>query len=124
MNEFAQILEQAGGPDAPPEQAARLRTALAAELRRSAGELGEARSGYGLPLTVAFAQETARCPFLHAVLPVTASLRADPGAASERAWLLTAAALGALVEAAGRQERAPCPFLQAGEWEGFLVLVA
>jgi hypothetical protein len=41
MNDFAQILEQAGGSTAPPEQAARLRTALAEELRRGAAELDQ-----------------------------------------------------------------------------------
>jgi hypothetical protein len=41
----------------------------------------------------------------------------DPAAASERTWLLTAAALGALVEAGATE-------IQTGEWEGFLVLAA
>src|SRR3954447_21226682 len=116
MNEFAQILEQAGGAGAPPEQAARLRTALGEELRRGGHELGQSRSGYDAPLTVAFA------PGL-AVTPAPAALRADPGAAGERAWLLTAAVVGALVEA-GPEKRAPSPFFEAGEWEGFLVLAA
>jgi hypothetical protein len=110
MHAFAQILMQAGGAGAPPEQAARLRTALAEELRRGAAELLERRSGYDVPLTVVFAGELA-------LLPVPAALRADPGAAPERGWLLAAAALGALVESGGAA-------VQAGEWEGHLVLTA
>src|SRR3954454_11356706 len=124
MNEVAQILEQAGGAEAPPEQAARLRTALVVELRRGARELDQTRSGYDAPLTVAFTKKQGLTPFFHVLLPVPAALRADPGAASERAWLLTAGAVGALVEAAGVKKRGQSPFLQAGEWEGFLVLVA
>src|SRR4051794_36304741 len=92
MNEFAQILEDAGGAEAPPEQAARLRAALAEELRRGAADLAEKRSGYETPLVVAFSAGLAATP-----APV--ALRSDPGAASERTWLLVAAALGALVEA-------------------------
>jgi hypothetical protein len=110
MNEFAQILEQTGGPAAAPEHAARLRTALAAEQIRGEAELAAARSGYDEPVTVAFADGLA-------VLPVPAALRADPGAAPERAWLLAAAAVGALVEAGGGE-------VQAGRWDGRLVLVA
>jgi hypothetical protein len=110
MNEFAQILEEAGGAAAPPEQATRLRGALAAELARSEAELAAKRSGYGTPLTVAFA------PGL-AVVPVTAALRTDPGAAPERAWLLTAAVIGALVESGGGA-------VQTGAWDGRLLLSA
>src|SRR4051812_27808968 len=110
MQPFAQILDQAGGSGAPPEQAARLRSALEAEEARGAEELTRARSGYDAPPTVAFPADSA-------VLPVPAALRADPGAASDRAWLLTAAAVGALVEAGGAEVR-------AGEWQGFLVLVS
>jgi hypothetical protein len=110
MNEFARILDEAGGAAAPQDQAARLRAALAAELERGAEELARPRSGYEDPLTAAFA------PGL-AALPVPAALRADPLAAPERAWLLTAAAIGALAEAGGEE-------LQAGVWEGHLVLAA
>src|SRR3954447_26040697 len=110
MHAFAQILEDAGGAGAPPEQAARLRTALAEELRRGASELLERRSGYDAPLTVAFAGGLA-------LVPAPAALRADPGAAPERGWLLAAATLGALVEAGGEA-------VQAGEWEGHLALAA
>lgn len=110
MNEFAQILQDAGGAAAPPGQAARLRAALATELGRGAAELARARSGYDAPVVVAFAPGCA-------VLPVPAALRADPLAASERSWLLTAAAIGALTEADGGE-------LQAGVWDGRLVLAA
>lgn len=110
MNEFAQILQEAGGAAAPPEQAARLRAALAAELGRGVAELAKARSGYDAPVLIAFAPG-------FAVLPVPAALRADPLAASERSWLLTAAAIGALTEAEGGE-------LQAGDWDGRLVLAA
>src|SRR3954453_14642595 len=116
MNDFAQILEQAGGAQAPPEQAARLRTALGEELRRGAEELGLARSGYGAPVTVAFAAGLA-------VLPVPAAVRSDPAVAGERAWLLAAAAVGVLVEA-GAGKREPALFLLAGEGGGFLLLAA
>jgi hypothetical protein len=110
MNDFAQILEEAGGAAAAPGQTARLRAALADELRGGAGELARPRSGYGRAVTVGFADE-------HAVLPVPVALRADAGAASERAWLLTAAAIGALVAADGGP-------VTAAAWEGRLVLLA
>lgn len=108
MNDFAQILGDAGGADAPPEQAARLRGALREELRRGAAELARPRSGYEAPVLAMFAAGTA-------VLPVPAALRADPAAAADRAWLLAAAVVGALVEAGATT-------VEAGEWEGFLVL--
>jgi hypothetical protein len=110
MHAFAQILQEAGGAAAPPEAAARLRAALAAELDRGAHELAQPRSGYDAPLTVGFAAGTA-------VLPAGHALRADPGAARERTWLLVAAAIGALVEAGGGE-------IGAGEWEGSLALAA
>jgi hypothetical protein len=110
MQDFAHILEQAGGASAPPDAAARLRSALAAELERGVQELAQSRSGYDEPLTAGFAPDVA-------LLPVPAALRADPGAAPERAWLLTAAAIGALVEAGGGE-------FEAGEWEGRLALAA
>jgi len=108
MQDFAHILEQAGGASAPPEAAARLRAALTAELARGEQELAQPRSGYDAPVTVAFSGGLA-------LVPVSAALRADPGAAPERAWLLAAAAIGALVEAGGGE-------LRAGEWEGRLAL--
>lgn len=110
MTDFAQILKEAGGAQAPPEQAARLRTALADELLRGAAELGRPRSGYDIPVGLGIAEGLA-------VAPVPVTLRADPAAAGERAWLLVAAAIGALVAAGGET-------LDAAAWEDHLVLVA
>jgi hypothetical protein len=110
MHDYAHILDEAGGVAAPPAQFARLRIALSGELARGAQELGRPRSGYDAPLTVGLAPGVG-------VLPVPAVMRADPMAAAERAWLLTAATIGALVEAGGGG-------LEAGSWEGHLVLTA
>jgi hypothetical protein len=110
MHDFAHILEEAGAAAAGPEQFARLRTALLEELARGARELSRPRSGHDAPLTVAIADGIG-------VLPVPAALRADPMAAAERAWLLTAATVGALVEAGGAG-------IEAGAWGGHLVVVA
>ena len=98
MDELGAALEAAGGLAAGPESAARLRTLLADELRRGAGELALARSGYGAPVTVAVSPAPAG---LRAVAPVAARLAADPNAVGERAWLLVAALTGALVEVGG-----------------------
>ena len=108
--DLATALQEAGGVAAGREHAARLRALLGEELARGARDLGATRSGYETPVTVAFADGLA-------ALPVAEALRADPGAASERAWLLVAAAIGALVEAGGAE-------LAAGRWEGRLVLAA
>jgi hypothetical protein len=98
MDELAAALHDAGGLQAAPESAARLRRLLTDELRRGAGELSKSRSGYGAPVTVAIA---AAAQALRAVAPVSHELRADPDAAGERAWLLVAALTGALVEVGG-----------------------
>jgi len=98
MPSFAEILSEAGGPEAPRERLAQLRGALAEELEHGAGELAKPRSGYGAPVTVALG---AAAGGLAAVAPVPATLGADPDATDERGWLLIAALLGALVEAAG-----------------------
>ena len=98
MDELGAALEAAGGLAAGPESAARLRTLLADELRRGAGELALARSGYGAPVTVAVSPAPSG---LRAVAPVAARLAADPNAVGERAWLLVAALTGALVEVGG-----------------------
>jgi len=113
VDELGAALEAAGGLAAGPESAARLRTLLADELRRSARELALKRSGYGAPVTVAVAPADAG---LRAVAPVPAELRADPDAVGERAWLLVAALVGALVEAGAGRE------LRAGALGGDLVL--
>ncbi len=117
MDELGAVLEGAGGIDAPAELRARLHALLAAELARGEAELARSRSGYDAPVTVAFAPEAAGG--IRAVVPVVPALRADPDAAPERAWLLTAAAVGALAQAgAGADE------LTAGVWDGLLALRA
>lgn len=115
MDELATVLAEAGGTGAPPELAARLRVLLAAELERGERELHERRSGYGVPLVVGVAAAPGG---LRAVAPAPVALRADPDAAPERAWLLVAAAVGALVETGGDPAG-----LRAGAWDaGRLVL--
>ncbi len=101
MDPFGQALGDAGGVGAPRARAAQLRRLLAAELDRSARELAAARSGYPSPVTVVVAALAGPDPALLALLPVDPALRADPAAVSERAWLLTAATLGALAELGG-----------------------
>src|SRR4051794_38979774 len=121
MDELGAALEAAGGLAAGPESAARLRTLLADELRRSAHELALKRSGYGAPVTVAVAPADARPP---AVAPGPGPVRAHPDPRREgggpavggRAWLLVAALVGALVEAGAGRE------LRAGALGGDLVL--
>jgi hypothetical protein len=110
---FASALTDAGGLSAPRERLAGLRAALLDELLAGAAELELTRSGYGRPVAVAFAvvprldpSEAGRGSLI-AVTPVDQALRADPGAVGERAWLLTAAVVGALVQAAGASEPAP-----------------
>ena len=106
-------LAEAGGMDAPRELAGLLRTLLARELEHGVAELGLARSGYEHPVVVAVA---ARPDGFVAVAPVTPELRADPDVVEERAWLLAAALLGALVEASTAGE------LTAGTFDGHLAL--
>ncbi|HWF35861.1 MAG TPA: hypothetical protein VG295_10815 [Solirubrobacteraceae bacterium] len=114
---FESALTDAGGVSAPRERLAGLRAAFLDELAEGAAQLGFARSGYRHPVAVAFAvlpglapQEpgtahdpgapaTSR-PWLIAVAPVDQALRVDPGAVGERAWLLTAGLVGAMVQAA------------------------
>ena len=98
MNALAAALEDAGGTAAPRERAAQLRTLLRDELARSERELGLPRSGREQPVTVVF---TVAAPdLLIAIVPVPATVRADPDAVPERAWLTAAAAIGALAEIA------------------------
>lgn len=61
---------------------------------------------------------------LLAVVPVAVAVRADPGAASERGWLVAAAAIGALADIAGLvAPRAPTDLaLQAGAFGEHLAL--
>jgi hypothetical protein len=77
---------------------ARLRALLDAELAHGRQELAQKRSGYEHPVLVAVAPGDG---VLRAVAPAAPGLRADPDAVNERTWLLVAALVGALVEAAG-----------------------
>jgi hypothetical protein len=113
---------------APSPRAAQLRSLLLDELRHGEAELRLTRSGYGHPVAVAIAVGAAG---LVAVAPVAPSLRADPGAAGDRAWRVVAARVGALVEGAppargpgGRPVAcsAPVSEILAGEFEGWLAL--
>jgi hypothetical protein len=121
MDVLATALEDAGGTAAPRERTARLRGLLRDDLARSERELALPRSGREQPVIVVFA---ATPDALVAVVPVAAALRADPNAVSERAWLVAAAAIGALVEIA----QPPAPrgandlLLQAGSLDGHLAL--
>jgi hypothetical protein len=91
---------------------ARLRRLLAEELARGERELAKPRSGYGEPVTVAFA------PDVVAALPVTVAVRADASQMGERAWLVVAAAVEALVQCGADGE------LEAGDLDGRLALRA
>jgi hypothetical protein len=115
MDELATALMDAGGVRAPRERGAQLRRLLGAELQRGVTDLQQARSGYEQPVCVAIAAAPDGCG-LRAVLPVDPALRADPHAISERPWLLTAATVGALVEAGARRE------LTAGRSGAYLAL--
>jgi hypothetical protein len=127
---FAAALDDAGGVSAPRERLAGLRAALLDELLAGAGELDLPRSGYARPVAVALAvvpdrgAERASAPggpsrgspsapggpsrgSLRAVAPVDQALRADAGAVGERAWLLVAALVGAMVQAAAVSAHLP-----------------
>jgi len=106
-------LAAAGGIAAPRDHAGRLRELLARELEHGARELARKRSGYEHPVVVAAARGPGG---LLAVAPVAPALRADPDAVDERAWLLVAALVGALVEAGASGA------LTAGALDGHLAL--
>jgi hypothetical protein len=93
--------------DAAP---ARLRTLLAEELARGEQELAKPRSGYDRPVVVAFGDA--------ALLPAPVAVRADADAVGERAWLVVAAAVEALVQAGAGST------LDAGDFGGHLALRA
>jgi len=112
-------LAEAGGVDAPDRLAAQLRALLADELAHGAAELGLARSGYGRPVLVAVGAGNGQ---LVGVAPLDPALRADPGAAGERAWLVAAALTGALVEAAGTSWQTRETQLLSGQFLGWLAL--
>jgi len=115
MAALADALADAGGARAPRERAARLRALLEQENARGAQELASNRSGYPDPVVVGVGTAT---DLLIGVAPVSADLRADPDAVPERAWLLVAALVGALVEAAGAATQP----LKAGPLAGGLAL--
>jgi hypothetical protein len=121
MDDLAAALAEAGGPAARREHAAGLRRALLEALAHGAAELDRARSGRERPVTVAVA---AGDDGLLAATPAPAALRADPDAAPERAWLLVAAAVGALVDAAALPAPGAAQDLRlvAGDLDGRLVL--
>jgi hypothetical protein len=117
MTGLAAELSAAGGAAAPAAATARLRELLGAALAHGRDELGRSRSGYGEPVEVAFAADGGR---LLAATPADAVLRADPQAAGERAWLLVAATVAALVDLAepGPPVRAGDLAIAAGELPG------
>lgn len=110
-----QVLADAGGAEAPRERVGQLRLLLGQELQHGAAELGQPRSGYEHPVVIAAAQHPDGG--LIAALPVAPELRADPDAVDERAWLLTAAVVGALADASGDPRG-----LTAGAFDGFLAI--
>ncbi len=95
---LADELAAAGGVQAPAQATARLKDLLADALRHGERELGEKRSGSReQPVTVALAADGHR---VLAAVPASPALRADIDALPERAWLLVAAVVGALVDLA------------------------
>jgi hypothetical protein len=110
-----QVLADAGGIDAPRERLGQLRLLLGQELQHGAGELQLARSGYEHPVVLAVAGTEQG---LTAVAPVAPGLRADPDAVEERAWLLTAALVGALADASEDPQA-----VEAGTFDGGFLAV-
>jgi hypothetical protein len=122
MSDLVTELAAAGGVRAPARTTARLRQLLLAGLDQGRAELGRARSGSKeRPVTVAMAGAGDR---LLAAIPVDAALRVDRQAADERAWLLVAAAVGAMVQLTdpGPPNTAGDLSLLAGALEDHLVL--
>jgi len=95
MSPLAAEVAALGGAGAPPAATARLKAVLMQALEHGAAELELPRSGLNAPVEVAVAAGDGR---LLAATPAPAALRADPDAAKERSWLLTAATVAALVE--------------------------
>jgi len=110
-----------GGVAAPATATARLRDVLLAALRRGVEELGKPRSGYGVPVEIAFA---AGDGVVLAATPADAAFRADPEAAGERTWLLVAAVIASLVDLTEPGPPASPADLgvRAGDFGGFLLL--
>jgi hypothetical protein len=93
-----EVLARVGGVGAPRSASAQLRALLEGELRHGSAELSRQRSGQRRPVVVGFAVQDSR---LLSVLPVDYRARADPDRVEPRGWQLVAAAIGALVQAAG-----------------------
>jgi hypothetical protein len=112
---MAGLAEALSQGDAAP---ARLRALLDQELARGEEELAKKRSGYELPVVLAFGPDAAGA--LTAALPVPGAFRADAATVDERAWHVVAAAIGALHQATelppltGPQDLS----LQAGQTDG------
>jgi hypothetical protein len=123
MSALAAELGAAGGAAAPAAATARLRDLLAAALRRGRDDLQLPRSGYREPVEVGLAADGEQ---LLAVIPADAALRADPQAATGRAWLLVAATIAMLVDlAGGAAPSGPDDLrLRAGEHPGGHLLLA
>jgi hypothetical protein len=121
LTELLAELNALGGAAAPASATARLREVLLAALRHGAQELDKPRSGYGTPVEIPVA---AGERVLLAAAPVPAAFRVDPEAAAERAWLLVAATIAALVDLAEPSAPAgPADLrLTAGDLGGFLLL--
>jgi len=121
MSLLADVLEDAGGTQAPRERSAQLRGLLRDELARSKHELDRPRSGRERPVVVAFA---AAPDALLAIAPLAAAVRVDVGAVSERAWLVAAAAIAAIAEIAGLPAAADPGelVLKAGSFDSHLAL--
>src|SRR4051794_3776044 len=119
--ELALALADGGGAAAPRDQSARLRVLLGAELRRGMVELGESRTGYGVPIAVAVGAVGRE---VVAALPLSPELRADPGAVGERSGALAAATVEHVVEGASRgpPRSAEDLSLRLGDLNGMLAL--
>ncbi|MBB4664636.1 hypothetical protein [Conexibacter arvalis] len=123
MTRLGSVIADAGGVRAPRERAAQLRSELLDALADGAHELAQSRSGYppADPVPVAIAAHERS---LVAALPVEPALRADPDAVVERAWILTAAVVGTLVDGAEAMAAAAAEDLAlvAGTWGSWLAL--
>jgi hypothetical protein len=115
LSDLLAELSALGGAGAPPSATARLRTVLASALKRGRDELAKPRSGYDEPVEIAIAAGDAH---LLAATPVAAAFRVDPAAATERGWLLVAAAIATLVDLGDPGDLQ----LTAGDADGFLLL--
>jgi hypothetical protein len=123
MSALTTELGAAGGAAAPAAATARLRHLLVAALKRGREDLVLPRSGYEEPVEVGLAADGEH---VLAATPADAALRADPQAATGRAWLLVAATVAALVDLAGASAPASPDdlHLEAGELPGGHLVLA